>query len=138
MDLILLLLHLKRHFLVLVGQILQLELNAIVFRLDLPVLVFEILEFSLVLEKLIVFLQLQRVTIPSDIISILHIILGSPLGFIEFSSELLDEISIPTVISFLLESLILKHELLNFTLKSIFEILNLLFILIFLSLKLSP
>lgn len=123
---------------VLVRQILQFELDAIVFRLNLSILVFEVLEFSLVLEKLIVFLQFKRVAIPSYIISILNIILGSSLGFIQFPPKLLDEISIPAVIGFLLESLILEHKLLNLTLKSIFEVLHLLFILIFLSLKLSP
>ena len=138
MDLILLLLHFELHFLVLVRQVLQFELDTVILRLNLTILVFEILKFSLVLKKLIIFLQFKRVTIPSYIIGVLNIILGSPLGFIEFSSELLNEISVPTVVSFLLEGLVLEHKLLNFTLKSIFKILDLLFVLIFLSLKLSP
>ena len=138
MDLILLLLHFELHFLVLVRQVLQFELDTVILRLNLTILVFEILKFSLVLKKLIIFLQFERVTIPSYIIGVLNIILGSPLGFIEFPSELLDEISVPTVVSFLLEGLVLEHKLLNFTLKSIFKILDFLFVLIFLSLKLSP
>ena len=138
MNLILLLLHLKLHFLILIRQILQLELDAVVFRLDLTILVFEVLEFSLILEKLVVFLQFKGVTVPSYVISILNIILSSPLGFIKFPSELLDEISVPTVVSLLLKSLILQHKLLIFSLKPVFEILDFFFILILLGLKLSP
>ena len=43
MDLILLLLHFELHFLVLVRQVLQFELDTVILRLNLTILVFEIL-----------------------------------------------------------------------------------------------
>ena len=64
--------------------------------------------------------------------------MSSPLGLIEFPSELLDQVSVPAVVSLLLQGLVLEHQLLNFTLESILQILDLLFILIFLCLKLGP
>lgn len=75
MDFIGPLLHFQLHLLVLVHQGFRLEFDAVDLGLQVPVLVFEFFELFLVLQELIVFVQFQRIALPSHFIEFLDDVL---------------------------------------------------------------
>lgn len=106
--------------------------------MQVSILVLELLDLFLVLEELLVLVQLQGVAITSQLVELLHDILGLPARLVEVSPQLLDEIPIPPIVCLGSQRLVLHHELLYLRLVPILAVLQLLLSLVLRALQLRP
>jgi hypothetical protein len=111
-------------------------LGALTFGLLLPHFVLELFHIPVELQKLVVLVHLQGVSLPSQLVTVLDGLGCSSLGFVKVPTELLDEIAVSSVVATLVESLILKHQLSDLSLKAITNVSEFLLSLKFKAIKL--
>lgn len=131
------LLNLQLHFLVLLRKRLLLEFNSVNLRLEVPIPILHLLQVLLIVQKLLILVNLERVSLPPQFIELLHRVLVLPSSLIQISSELFDDVSVPPIIRLHSQGLILHHELLYLSPGPILEVLHVLFRLVPVALKLG-
>ena len=136
MNFIALLFHFQMELLIFFNKCFRFKINTIVLRLDVSAFVFKFFLISLILQKLFILFQFNLISFPSHLVCFLYVVLSSSFGFIEVSSQLLDDVLISSIIGSWLQSLVLKHQILNLTFESILYILEFFLVFIFWGFKL--
>lgn len=107
------------------------------FWLDVSAFVLQLFLITLVLQELFVFLKFDLISFTPHLIWFLDMVLCSSFSFIKISPQLLYHIAISFIIGPWLQTLILEHKVVDFSLVSVFYVADFFFVFIFVCFKLG-